>query len=244
MFDLQGYHPNWTGIRARLGGVAGWIRYLCKEDEHPLTSYTEEDIKTICEGKSGKRNRDTAFHEALDLDTADLAYVHLLNVEPAHTVTNSERIKKGLEDAYERKINHRAFVYPGPIVLPDGWDATTHSLLIFGDAGVGKTQWAKTYAQIYGRADCLFVRNVQDLAHLQSTHGTIIFDDLDFSKFSDQQCKNITDVGEWCSVRILYKAVRIPPGLVRIFTANHENIFEDKFNAIYGRRLVVRQYPF
>ncbi len=243
-FDHLGYHPNWTGVRQKLGGVSGWIRYLLKEDEHPLTSYTSDDIKAFLEGKSGKRNRDTAFHEALDLDTADLAYVHLLTVEPAHTITNSERIMKGLEDAYNRKITSRAFVYPGPIRIPDGWNPATHSLLIFGDAGLGKTQWAKSYASIYGRADCLFVRHVQDLALLKPTHGTIIFDDLDFSKFSDGQCKNITDVGEQCSVRILYKCARIPPGTVRIFTANHEHIFEDIHNAIYGRRLISVEFPF
>ncbi len=200
-----------------------------------------DDIKAIRDGTGIKRNRDSVFTAALALDSADAAFGYLLTHEPAHAVTNSQRIHAGLEDAFARKIDSRASVYSGPILIPEGWDCSTHSLLVYGPTGVGKTQWAKTYcAQYHG--DFLFARNVQDLRELRPHHNAIIFDDMDFSKFSDSESKNIVDVGELCTVRVLYGTVRIRPGVVRIFTANDDQIFNDKFDAIYGRRLACWEF--
>ncbi len=235
-FDFAGYHPNWTGIKQRAGGVTGWIRYLTKEDEHPLTSYSADELKAICDGTGHKRSHDDAFLDALAADTADAAYDSLLRSLPAHTVTNSDRIKAGLEDAFARKVPESITLYADPIILPDGWNPLTHSLLVWGSPRVGKTQWAKTYcAQYWG--DFLFIRSVHDLRELRAHHRAIIFDDLDFSKFSDSESKNLCEVAESCTVRVLYGAKRIRPDIVKIFTANKIDIFEDEFGAIYETRL-------
>ncbi len=73
---------------------------------------------------------------------------------------------------------------------------------------------------------------VSSLITLNAVTGTTAF-----HVFSDSESKNLYEVAESCTVRVLYGAKRIRPDIVKIFTANKIDIFEDEFGAIYETRL-------
>lgn len=98
-------------------------------------------------------------------------------------------------------------------------------MVLCGITNTGKTQFAKSFALSKGYR-LLFFRNINqikdyDLSELKNV--ILLFDDLDFIKFSKQERIHITDVTDLTVLRVLYGLGLIPPGIKRMFTINDSN---------------------
>jgi len=212
-FDIFGVHPNIIdGIPGK-----GWMAYCAKHKDYDSNFWEVNSWTT-----------------ALAQPTAEEAITFLWQKEPmemcknAHNIINN--INKRLRSVFPRTI------YEGPYqrhFYPAHWNPKTHSLLITGPAGVGKTQFAK---YIFG--DHEYVKGSLEGLRRCTFTKPIIFDEISMLGKDPEQSKEITDVENGGTISMRYNDVEIPPGVPRIFLHNISHPFRDPNNAVYDRRVI------
>jgi len=91
------------------------------------------------------------------------------------------------------------------------------TLLIVGEAGIGKTTWAKRTIP----KPCLFVTHIDDLRKFKvGYHLSILFDDVSVTHFPETAQIHLVDWENTRSVHVRYGTARIPAGIRKIFTCN------------------------
>lgn len=91
------------------------------------------------------------------------------------------------------------------------------TLLIVGEAGIGKTTWAK---QMMPRP-ILFVSHLEDLRKFKMNyHKSILFDDVSITHMPLTSQIHIVDTENPRSIHVRYGTVRIPAGVPKVFTSN------------------------
>lgn len=91
------------------------------------------------------------------------------------------------------------------------------TLLVVGEAGIGKTTWAKKTIP----KPCLFVTHIDDLRKFKvGYHVSILFDDVCVTHFPDTAQIHLVDYENPRSVHVRYGTARIPAGIHKIFTCN------------------------
>jgi len=91
------------------------------------------------------------------------------------------------------------------------------TLLIVGEAGIGKTTWAKRTIP----KPCLFVTHIDDLRKFKvGFHVSILFDDVSVTHFPETAQIHLVDWENPRSVHVRYGTARIPAGVRKIFTCN------------------------
>jgi len=91
------------------------------------------------------------------------------------------------------------------------------TLLIVGEAGIGKTTWAKRTIP----KPCLFVTHIDDLRKFKvGFHVSILFDDVSVTHFPETAQIHLVDWENPRSVHVRYGTARIPAGIRKIFTCN------------------------
>lgn len=107
----------------------------------------------------------------------------------------------------------REFSYDGPL-----------SLVIIGEAGCGKTTWAK----INFPKPILFVTHLDRLKDFDpSFHRSIIFDDMSFVHLPRESQIAIVDRENHRDIHRRYGVTNIPAGLPKCFTANFRPFIDD-----------------
>lgn len=90
------------------------------------------------------------------------------------------------------------------------------SLILWGESGIGKTQFAK--ALLPG---ALLASHIDDLRSFDpGTHNGIIFDDMDFAHTPRTSQIHLVDFDEDRSIHCRYDVAFIPAGTQKIFTTN------------------------
>lgn len=103
-------------------------------------------------------------------------------------------------------------------------DWNTHSLILYGESGVGKTTWAKKHIEL----PCLFVSHLDVLKDYDATfHKGIIFDDVSFMHFPRESQIHIVDNYDPRSIHCRYRVAHIPAGTPKVFTANKRIVMDD-----------------
>lgn len=108
------------------------------------------------------------------------------------------------------------------------------STVVIGPPGCGKTTWAKTHCL----KPSLFVRHLDSLSELKPYHRSIIFDDLDFKHLPPATQKFVVDTTDVAEIHIRYRVARIPPGLMKIFTANEYPFLNEGIHSDAIRRRI------
>lgn len=125
--------------------------------------------------------------------------------------------------------------------IPKAWMPDSHSALLHGAAGLGKTSFAVYFMRhctgkepfiVTGDLNCLKNRNWNGV-------DPLIFDDMFFAgEKTDAQISNtLTTVFEPRDVRVLYGTLHIPAGVPRIFISNYAHPFKNAGGSVYGRRV-------
>lgn len=97
-----------------------------------------------------------------------------------------------------------------------GWNREEQALVLVGESGTGKTQFAKTLFE-----NPLLVRHMDKLKQFDEwTHDGIIFDDMNFEHYPRSSCIHLVDIEEDADVNVKCSMVTIPAGTPRVFTTN------------------------
>lgn len=216
-FDIQiidqVYHPNWGKYKR------SWVfNYLKKFDTEPLHNLVAGYIELAQQG---------------NYDDAVIAFQQQ---EPRTYVTHMTVINTNLRTLGRATRPDR--VYPPNIdglPLPDFWDPTMTALLLCGDTGIGKTNWAKTYCAVNSKT-YLKVAHIDVLRHYNG-EDVIIFDDVSLAHTPITNQIHACTVEEESAVHCRYSPAIIPAGVIIIFTFNPGNEPVDYLhNAAISRR--------
>lgn len=215
-FDYGKYHPNVKKAKRN------WVyNYLKKQDKNPVTNIASTYIELAIEGKT---------QEAIDT---------FRQQHPRDYIVNMERVNANIEALSRRPPpqNIKPFTGDGP---PVDWNASTHTLLVIGAPGIGKTEWAKSYVTSLGET-FLRVTHIDDLKRYRG-HNFIIYDDCDFKHLPIPTQIHIAEVANDRSIHVRYGCARLPPGVKQIVLANEYPFSEH--GAISRRVLLAPQIRF
>lgn len=201
-FDFKGVHPNWIK-----GSYARHVKYSQKFGDF------------ITEGCEAKVDH---FREALKLESSKDAINYLFEHEPKSMLLYGHNIRRNLE----RKLDSDKFAgkrYYGPYCFqpPKAWDSDIQTLVIVGDKGAGKTQWAKHYCDYQG--GFLFCKGSLDALKHYNGQPWIIFDDIRVEDYPQMKCwSEVFDVCDGGGVKMRHKDAQIPPGVKKIWLCNQD----------------------
>ena len=214
LFDLCGLHPNILSPSGK-----GWENYVAKHGEF-VSNYYKRD----------------PWRVALGCDTAAEAIEHLWSTMPGEMCKHSHVIEENVRKRMRKIVIQKRFEGPywHSFYPPDAWDMNTHSLLMVGPPGIGKTQFAR-----YLLGECNYVKGTLESLRTCDFSLPILFDEIHMlgQGVDPEQSKEITDVENGGTIKMRNKDVVIPPGVPRIFLSNMEYPFRDPNKAVYDRRV-------
>lgn len=215
-FDVKGVHPdiNKPG--------KGWITYCTKEKDWLSNWFGKSVAKTALSLPTAKE----AIAYMWEHDTDKMAY-------HAHTLIPNF-LSQYKDPPFEYKI------YDGPYpesYYPTDWDSTTHSLLIPGPPGVGKTQLARYLLAHETHREVEYIKGKLKKLATSDFSKPILFDEINMLDQDPEQSKEITDVENGGGIAARYNDIIIPPGVPRIFCSNFTYPFKNPNEAVYGRRV-------
>ena len=194
-WDLEGVHPQMC--KGTIG--KGW-EFYCAKDKEYITNYFEP-----CH-----------YSHARDLAAdgkTDEAVKHLWSKRPRDMALHGAAICGNLR--LKKKSKFSATIYEGPY-WPIDWDESRHTLILNGDPGMGKTQWAKWWGKTKG--GFFYCKGSLECMKHYSGEPSIIFDDIDVTK-----CKDLTDVFDVENGGVYqsrYHDAEIPAGVPRVWLQN------------------------
>lgn len=219
-FDIAGHHPN------IISPGKGWEKYCVKGKDY-ITNHYEQD----------------PFLEATESATVEEAVEILWKKRPREMCLHGANIESNLSKRL--RIKPKATVYYGPYPehyypTEEEWDPYTHSLLLYGPAGVNKTQFAKYYmAHTFG--DYSYMKGHFEQGKRTDLTIPFIHDEVDMLSCDPENSKEITDVENGGTIICRHSNYEIPPGVPRIFLANSSTPFNNISDAVYGRRVISKQ---
>lgn len=220
VFDLLSVHPN------IINPGNGWIKYVAKQGNF-ITNFYERNPFTV----------------ALAMDTPQEAIDHLWEIMPGDMCKNAHNIESNVRK--RMRTMPPTISYFGPydyLFYPLNWNPKTHSLLITGEPGLGKTQFAK-YLLHHEFGGFNYVKGTLHALRDCDFSLPILFDEVNMGTYPPDASKEITDVEHGGTITARYSDIVIPPGVPRIFLSNYQMPFLDPTKAVYGRRVQRHSFP-
>lgn len=197
-------------FESRLRSPKDWIAYLHKEDPAPFLygDLPGATASYISLGREGKTS------EAIE---------SFVEGHPLQFIIHKDRITSNITSLAPRIVPDCK--YPGDwlgvavnIFKDLGKDPQTHSIILSGGSGIGKTQLCFAAAQALGKRP-LLVRHRDALKDFVPG-DFLIFDDWDFGGWTRAEILHLIDVEEEAQVNVKHSYARIPGGTNRVFTTN------------------------
>lgn len=214
-FDILGVHPN------IINPGKGWEPYCVKEGDY-ITNHWEKD----------------PFDEAAKAASCSDGLALLWNKRP------QDMLKYG--EAIERNLRRRLAPMPEPTLYYGPypghfhgfeWSPYIHSLLLWGEPGTNKTQFARyLLSHMFGEYEYVKGRHEMWKTHCSRTKP-VLHDEVYLVGKDPELSKEITDVESGGNFDCRNSDCWIPPGIVRIFVSNYEFPFHNPKMAVYGRRV-------
>jgi hypothetical protein len=146
---------------------------------------------------------------------------------------HGKQIRENLDGA--KKMRFTRTIYAGPYRHVE-WNKSM-TLILCGEPGVGKTQWACWFAAHHG--GYFYCKgSLESMRHYRGERW-VIYDDI---KVDDKrEYDDVFDVENGGMFMSRYKDIQIPAG-PKIWLQNPGVQIPDKFQRIYGRRAFVYNY--
>jgi len=201
-FDFNGCHPNVQLCKK----VQAWKTYV-RKDGNFLENETAKSIFAEC--------------HSMDLQSW-IEYCVKEKIQHAYC----DQIWKMCHQPRENTITERPDKVYQTQALKDfsyeNWN--TKSLIIYGESGVGKTNWAKWHMEL----PSLFVSHMDVLRDFDPCyHKSIIFDDVSFLHMPRETQIHIVDTFDPRAIHCRYKTANIPAKTPKVFTANKRIVMND-----------------
>lgn len=203
LFDICGVHPNWIKCEKR-----HW-RYTQK-----FGKFIATEVIDIW----GEASRKRTAAEAIDF---------LWREKPQDMVKFGHNIERNLRRRIDT-VSGTDRRYRGPYIQAPGadWDPDQQTLVVVGPPGIGKTQWAKYFAEHSGRKWIYIKNSIEGLKH-KWVPGVelIIFDDISIEKYQDKGKKDwsdIFDINEGGSIHMRNVDFEMPAGVHKMWLCNQD----------------------
>lgn len=196
-------------------GTAHWEVAYVKDAIYEMKVDSDVFIN-VNNRKQGARSDLDEIKEAIDNGASrrDIWMSHMPTMVNAHQgVYRYMEMARRKETVAEYKLED----FQSFSVLPPDF----HSVIMWGEAGVGKTQFALAH---FTDKPALFVTHMDDLGKFDPEHhGGIVFDDMSFDHLPRGAQINILDWDQDRSIHIRYCTAHIPKHTRKIFTTNIQN---------------------
>lgn len=178
-------------------GARNAIQYLVHQNSPDKEPYSWDMIVTNAEEKLESWKTPTAEtpKEKIKKIVNDIVegnlkeYEIATKIEPGIYIRYNNRIKTAFE--YRRRID---------LLNPN---RKLKCIVLFGNPGVGKTTFAKAYAQKYGKSIC-FSSSSNDFMECYKGEQVFVLDDFNFEKFSIEDFLKLLDPNTQSTVRSRY----------------------------------------
>lgn len=201
-FDFKNCHPNIQGCR----NVQAWKTYI-KKDGDWLEFPTQQSIFEQCKEMSIQQWIEHCIQQKIAFQYCDKIW-KMCHVPRENTITE---VPEGVFQCDALK----EFTY-------NNW--TFKSLILYGESGVGKSNWAKWHME----KPALFVSHLDCLKDYDSSfHRSIIFDDVSFMHMPREAQIHIVDTFDPRAIHCRYRVANIPAGTPKCFTANKRIVMDD-----------------
>lgn len=215
-------HYAWIGTPGRRKPPSYWLDYCTKQDSRAWVygsvpeefQYLEDNALAAASPPSTRRN---SFREALSLGSAREAIEYLWESEPATMARFGETISRNVSARFGSQHTHQYTSHEFRLALEKDF---SKSILIWGNSGVGKTQFAFAHFN-----NPLLVSHLDDLKKIRSCHDGLVFDDMAFHNLPIETVIKLVDVEMERSIHCRHSCGVIPAKLPRIFTHNTQNPF-------------------
>ena len=146
---------------------------------------------------------------------------------------------KLLRSEKKRKREIKPTLYYGPYAFNPKWDSESKTLIVVGEPGVGKTQWARWYC---AREGYFYCKNHLDCMRHYNGEAWIIFDDIHVEEYTNVDFQGVFDVERGGSIAARYAPIVFPENVKRIWLcipANFKLIPDKKGNILPNNRKAV-----
>lgn len=219
-------------VEVARGSVDSCINYCSKEETRLAGPF---QLGTVC--TIGQRSDILGFREAIKSGATDYDIWHSEHFPTMLKYYRSMSILRSVFNPPVHESKRQLSEFCIPALEFDGKTCW----LLCGPTNIGKTHFALAHF-----SNPLFVRDLDKLSDLNSTHDGIVFDDLSFRMEPFDRILNVIDTELECQVHIRYTIVVLRARLRRIFTHQSEDIF-DSFKcsvdqqAAIARRIKIRK---
>lgn len=201
-FDFNSCHPNVQVCKT----VAAWKNYV-RKDGNFMENETAKSIFAECHSMDLQSWIEHCVKEKIQYAYCDQIW-KMCHQPRENTITERP------EQVYQNQAL-KDFSY-------ENWN--TKSLIIYGESGVGKTNWAKWHMEL----PSLFVSHMDVLRDFDpSYHKSIIFDDVSFMHMPRETQIHIVDTFDPRAIHCRYKTANIPAKTPKVFTANKRIVMND-----------------
>lgn len=147
--------------------------------------------------------------------------LNIILEEQPREIVNLARWEKGFSLVARLKhiciTNNKNYKFK-PLSGIDLWSRHQKVLILHGESGLGKTQFAKSLFK-----NPLLVRHIDKLKKFDSfQHDGIIFDDMSFQHWPRESCIHLLDLDEDADINVKCSMVTIPAGVPRVITSNYK----------------------
>lgn len=202
-FDYKNCHPNIQGCK----NVSAWKTYVKKDGDWLESNKEDQSLFDNC--------RDMQLQQWIEYCIREkISYMYMDKIWNMCHVTRDNTIAERPEENYQCDAL-KNFQFQ---------DWKRKSLVLYGESGCGKTNWAKWHMDL----PSLFVSHLDSLKDFDSNyHRSIIFDDVCLLHLPRESQIHIVDTYDPRAIHCRYRVANIPAGIPKVFTANRRILLDD-----------------